>query len=104
MHYVHTIHSTFSQLRECLSTEYDAFLVKIQQYSDHITMVVKYITLLDVLLAKAYVAKKYKYCRPKIDVSREKSSFDAVDMRHPLIEHLQTNEIYVPNDISLGTQ
>ena len=98
-----TIHRTFSRLRECLSTEYDAFLEKVQGYGDHIDVVVKYITLLDVLLTKAYVAKKYKYCRPQIDVSREKSSFDAVDIRHPLIEHLQTNEIYVPNDISLGT-
>ena len=97
------IHRTFSQLRECLSTEYDAFLKKVQGYGDHIAVVVKYITLLDVLLSKVYVAKKYKYCRPQIDLSREKSSFDAVAIRHPLIEHLQTNEIYVPNDISLGT-
>ena len=58
--------------------------------------------MLDVLLSKAYVAKKYKYCRPTIDMSRERSFLNAENMRHPLIEHLQTNEIYVPNDISLG--
>ena len=99
-----TIHRTFSQLRERLAVEYNSFQDKIQEYDIHIETAVKYITLLDVLLSKAYVAKKNNYCRPEIDVSRERGFFDATEIRHPLIEHLQTNEIYVPNDISLGRE
>jgi len=30
------------------------------------------------------------------------SFLDAKDIRHPLIEHLQDNELYVPNDVKLG--
>ena len=97
-----TIHRSFSALRERLAIEYEAFLERAQDYGEKIDVVSNYITLLDVLLSKAYVAKKYKYCRPTIDMSRERSFLNAENMRHPLIEHLQTNEIYVPNDISLG--
>ena len=36
-------------------------------------------------------------------MTRETAFFEAKDLRHPLIEHLQKSEIYVPNDISLGS-
>jgi DNA mismatch repair protein MutS len=57
---------------------------------------------LDLTYTKASIAKKYNYCRPAI-VESNKSFLKAKGMRHCLIEHLQTNEIYVANDISLGT-
>jgi DNA mismatch repair protein MutS len=61
---------------------------------------------LDVLQSKAYIAKTYHYCRPEIIASDEpdnnQSFVDARDLRHCLIEHIQQNEIYVPNDVSLG--
>ena len=61
-----------------------------------------YIAKLDVLVAKTYTAKKYNYCKPVITNDATKSGFVATDIRHCLIEHLQQDEIYVPNDISLG--
>ena len=96
------IHHTFSRLKNQLAEEYDKFLDKIQHYGDKMETAVKYITRLDVLMNKVYVAKKYNFSQPTIDMSREKAFFEAKDLRHPLIEHLQTQEIYVPNDISLG--
>jgi DNA mismatch repair protein MutS len=42
--------------------------------------------------------------KPIIDSSSIKSYFNANGMRHPLIEHLQTNEIYVTNDLGLGNE
>jgi len=68
------------------------------------------ISKLDVLQSKAYIAKTYHYCRPEIidnnssgNASDNNQSFvDARDLRHCLIEHIQQNEIYVPNDVSLG--
>ena len=98
------IHKTFSQLREQLAIEYDTFLEKIKNKGEDIQVIVKYITRLDMLLSKAYVAKRYNYCKPQIDLMRETSFLDAGDLRHPLIEHLQTSEIYVPNNISLGKE
>ena len=35
-------------------------------------------------------------------MTKDKSFFSAKKLRHCLIEHLQTNEIYVTNDIVLG--
>lgn len=64
--------------------------------------IVSYIAKVDILQCKTYLAKKYKYCRPEIDVGSPKSFVDACELRHCLIEQIQQNEIYVTNDISLG--
>lgn len=61
-----------------------------------------FISKLDLILTKTYVSKMYNYCRPNICEESEKSFVDVKDIRHPLIEQLQTNELYVTNDICLG--
>lgn len=66
-----------------------------------------YVSRLDLITTKAYLAKTYHYCCPEI-VPTEGSnghthSFaEAKGLRHCLIEHIQQNEIYVPNDVDLG--
>jgi len=62
---------------------------------------VKYIAIMDVLHCKSHIAITYNYCKPKI-VEHPESYVDAKQLRHVLIEHIQTNEIYVANDISLN--
>jgi DNA mismatch repair protein MutS len=63
----------------------------------------KYIARLDVLICKTYISKLYNYCKPEIDESSHTKSYvDAYELRHCLIEHLQQNEIYVSNDVSIG--
>ena len=57
---------------------------------------------MDVLQCKAYIAERYNYCKPQIEENAKKSFVDARDLRHVLIEHIQTNELYVTNDICLG--
>jgi DNA mismatch repair protein MutS len=57
--------------------------------------------LIDIIYSKASIAQKYNYCKPKI-VEAEKSFISAKNLRHCLIEHLQTNELYVTNDITIG--
>ena len=63
---------------------------------------------IDVLQCKTYISKEYNYCRPTIDKTtlndNNKSHASAKDLRHVLIEQLQQNEIYVPNDISIGAK
>jgi DNA mismatch repair protein MutS len=63
-----------------------------------------YVSSLDVLLCKSHVAIEYHYCKPMIASDREKSFVDARELRHCLIEQIQQNEIYVPNDIVLGAE
>lgn len=68
----------------------------------HVENISKFIGKIDVIVCKAYLAKKYKYCRPEICSDCEKACVNAFELRHVLIEQLLQNEIYVPNDISLG--
>lgn len=63
-----------------------------------------YVAKMDILQTKAYIAMEYKYTRPVI-VNEDPDSgafVEAYELRHCLIEHIQQNEIYVPNDIILG--
>ena len=50
------------------------------------------------------LAKEYNYSCPVIDETVEKSFVDIRELRHPLIEHIQQNELYVTNDICLGIE
>jgi DNA mismatch repair protein MutS len=62
----------------------------------------KFVAKLDVIICKAYIAKQYNYCSPSIDSSAVKSFVNVTRLRHCLIEHIQQNELYVANDISIG--
>ena len=53
----------------------------------------------DVIAALAEVADKYNYNRPKVSVNGE---IVIKDGRHPLVERLLKNEIFVPNDTTLN--
>jgi DNA mismatch repair protein MutS len=72
---------------------------------DKLENLVEYITYLDVLQNKAYIAREYNYCQPHISEQSDEgdpSFFDIRELRHPLIEHIQQNEIYVTNDLVLS--
>lgn len=62
----------------------------------------KYVANLDVILCKAHIAKVHNYCSPSIDTTSAKSFVNVTGLRHCLIEHIQQNELYVANDISIG--
>jgi DNA mismatch repair protein MutS len=57
---------------------------------------------IDVLQSKAYVAHTYRYCRPRIEDRGASAFVRAKQLRHCLIEHLQTNELFVPNDVEIA--
>lgn len=90
------------QLEKEISQIFAKFLEKLEneQY-DNLLGIIKWITRIDVLICKTYIARKYNYCKPEI-VDHEKSFFDVKDLRHVLIEHIQENEIYVTNDLELS--
>ena len=91
------------QMKDIITKIYLSILDKFeQQYLDKVETIIDFITLVDVSYTKAYIAKKYNYCKPSIVQSSEKSFVNSQDLRHCLIEHLQQNEIYVANDLVLG--
>jgi len=90
-------------LKDKLASIYKDFLISLQQYSTQIETIVNYVTELDIILTKAHLANKYKHCRPVIDDGAKHPFLKAKDMRHILIENLQQDESYVPNDVELGT-
>jgi len=59
---------------------------------------------LDILWNNCHLAIQYNYCRPHIDRNHKNSYVDAKGLRHLLIEQIQQNETYVPNDICIGKE
>ena len=73
-----------------------------QSYYEDLEYIANYLARLDVLINKAYIAREYNYCCPRIQQDASKAFVNAKSLRHVLIEHIQTNELYVANDIVLG--
>jgi DNA mismatch repair protein MutS len=63
--------------------------------------IVKCIQTLDLMNTQCENIRTYKYCKPELKDST-KSYIKATRMRHALIEHIETRETYVPNDVDLG--
>lgn len=86
-----------------VATSYLSLLATLETtFYGHLESISDYVAKIDVIINKAYIASKYHYCRPIIDSSAEKSYVSVVGLRHPLIEQLQKNELYVSNNITIG--
>lgn len=82
---------------------YNSFIELLEQkWFSSLENIATYIAKLDVLQCKSYVAIENNYCRPVILSDEPKAFVRASKMRHVLIEHIQKNEVYVPNDVELG--
>lgn len=94
------------------------FVKNIQNMFEHdIQIIVDMVTMVDILQNQAYIAIKNKYCKPVINsVACSASYMNTFEneenissyvrikgLRHCLIEHINTNELYVTNDIELGS-
>ena len=55
----------------------------------------------DTLCSLAAVAVQRGYCRPEITLGNE---IDIIDGRHPVVEQMLTDSLFVPNDTHLGGQ
>lgn len=90
------------ELKDMITSVFQQFVFKFgEQFQKQLESTISFITLIDVIFAKATIARKYNYCKPVI-VEADKSFVNAKQLRHCLIEYLQTNENYVTNDILLG--
>ena len=95
------LQTTKDKLVQAYITFYGNYMEKFQKLLPEIETIVSFLTLIDLEQCRCYTARKFNYCRPDV-VKGTKAFFDAEGIRHPLIEHLQTRETYVTNDLSLG--
>ena len=95
-------------INETIAKSYLNFLERLEIHClPTVERLANFIAKVDVLQSKAYVAMTYGYCRPVIDSctaidDAKKSYVDARGLRHVLIEHIQTQELYVVNDVCLS--
>ena len=91
-------------MTDSLTRIYRDFVLSLGKHVEDLESVVEFVGKLDLLYCSAYIAKKHKYCKPTVaEASEPDVSFvDVGGLRHPLIENLLTNELYVANDIQLG--
>lgn len=80
---------------------YETFIQDFYSFLSDIDIISRFITQLDIEQCRCYIAHKYNYCKPNV-VPSQKSFFRVEGLRHPLIEHLQTQELYVTNDLEMG--
>ena len=98
-----TISTIKVEMKDMITRVYYQLVEKMEKYQVHLECMIRYITLIDVAYTKSVIAKQYNYCKPFISKDETKKSFVNVkQLRHCLIEQLQTNEIYVTNDLCLG--
>jgi len=88
-------------MKEQITIVYNNFIEKFCNFQNQLERIINFITIIDVSFTKAFIAKKFNYCKPNI-VNAEKAFIDAKGLRHCLIEQFQMNELYVKNDILLG--
>jgi len=91
------------ELNRWIAKAFDQVLGNFEtRFYEILEAIATYLAKIDVLQTKAFLSREYHYCKPILDSSAQKSFVEASDLRHVLIEHIQTNEIYVANDLSLG--
>ena len=102
-------------LIDTVSKVYSNIINDLERFQTKIEDICEFITCVDLVYAKAYIAFKYNYCKPAIvgiptiDTptigipTKDKSYIKAHNLRHCLIEKIQQSELYVANDVSIGT-
>ena len=74
-----------------------------EKYKKMFQHVSQFISEIDVLKSGAYISLLYGYCCPTIQKTKQ-SFINAIQIRHPIIERIQTKTHYIPNDCHLGVK
>ena len=86
-----------------LQVIYKHFVRNFGKFHHDLENIIKFAASLDLLVCKVHIAKKYNYCAPRIKPNENDESFvETRGLRHPLIEQLLQNELYVTNDIGFN--
>ena len=80
---------------------YNNFIHSLQDFENEFLNINNFCSTIDILQNNCYIATKYNYNKPTVKTG-DKSYVKASEIRHPLIEQLNSEELYVTNDISVG--
>jgi DNA mismatch repair protein MutS len=97
------------KISDMVAVLYQGFIGSLHEYYHDFENMIAFVSAIDMIQNRCYVARKYNYCRPVIaaaegmDGNANEASFvRATGLRHCLIERINEEECYVTNDISLG--
>jgi DNA mismatch repair protein MutS len=95
------------KISDMVSILYYQFINSLHEYYHDFENMVAFVSAVDMIQNRCYVARKYRYCRPEIATSAETgtetaSFVRASGLRHCLIERINEDECYVTNDVTLG--
>ena len=96
------LYKSKNKLENEVKTVYKKVLEDLYEYHNVMNNIIDLIGNMDCGLSSASNHIKYNYSKPKLDNSNCKSYIDCKDIRHPLIERILTNNLYVPNDVKIG--
>lgn len=85
----------------CKNNFYEIINIIVNSYSIYIEYYINIISYIDFINSGAICAKTNGYCRPKIN-QIEKSYFNAKELRHPIVEYINTECKYTPHNINIG--
>lgn len=94
-----SMNSAKNKFIDAMEIYFSNFMEKL--LSKNIKLIIEFVSLIDLLQNKCYIAKEYNYCKPEI-CENIKSFYKVEGLRHCLIEHINQKELYVTNDFSLG--
>lgn len=104
-----SIISARNKMSDLISQIYYGFIISLQSYYHDFENMITFISKMDTLQNKCYIARKYNYCKPEISKSSDddsgaitKSFVKTTGLRHSLIERINETDTYISNDISLG--
>ena len=94
-----TTHTTMINSQKELFNDF--VMVVLKEASDTLLNLSNFVGHLDYILNIAHISRKYNFCKPHIkNADGNNKSFVTIEkLRHPLIEQLLTDELYVPNDV-----
>jgi DNA mismatch repair protein MutS len=94
---------TNEEIKRMVGVLYFEYMGKLESIHTDLEQIERFITDIDLGCCKSLISRKYNYCRPHICEEEPKAFVRATDLRHPIIELLQENEEFVPNDVVIGT-
>ena len=90
------------KISDMVSLLYYGFIDSLHEYYHDFENMTAFVSAVDMIQNRCYVARKYRYCRPVIAGAAGASFVRAAGLRHCLIERINEEECYVTNDVELG--
>jgi len=102
--YSEQLHFYQEKMKRLCTTKFNELLITYNsKYSQILKHIVHFIAFIDVIKSNAKTAFKYGYKKPTIiNKHNSKSYIEATDLRHPIIEQINTELEYIPNNVNLG--